>query len=71
MDADVNTIITDMPPRIKSYVVANKDLSYTIVINARMAYGQQLISYSHELSHIRNGDYEKKCNVDIIEFNAH
>lgn len=30
-----------------------------------------MISYEHELKHILNGDYEKKCSVDMIEINAH
>lgn len=68
---DINTIYADMPTTLRSYVVANKDGSYTIVLNSRLSREQHLISYFHERNHIANGDYEKKLNVDLIEIMAH
>lgn len=61
----------DMPCTIASYVVSNNDMTYTIVINSRMAIERQKEAYMHELDHIKNGDYEKKCDIDFIEINAH
>lgn len=61
----------DFPATIRSFVVANKDLTYTIVLNSKLSHEQNLISYQHELDHILRGDYEKKCSVDLIEINAH
>ena len=61
----------DMPVSIKSYVVSNSDFTYTIFLNSRHSREQNLISCEHEINHIINGDYEKKCSVDIIEINAH
>lgn len=66
-----NTIYCALPTTIRSYVVANNDFTYTIVLNSKLSHEQNLLSYKHELFHIMNGDYEKKCDVDIIEFNAH
>ena len=71
MILDANVVLIDMPHRIKAYTVANKDMSYTIVINARMSHERQLEAYQHELDHIQNGDYERKCSADLIEFYAH
>lgn len=67
----INTIYHDMPTTIRSYVVANADFSFTVVLNSKLSHEQHLLSYKHELEHILNGDYDKKCDVDIIEFNAH
>ena len=71
MTLDVNVILTDMPASIPAYSVANPDLSYTIVLNSRLSYERQLMAYHHEMEHIENGDFEKKCSVDIIECYAH
>lgn len=71
MTLDVNVILIDMPPSIPAYSVANPDLSYTIVLNSRLNYERQLRAYHHEMEHIKNGDFEKKCSADIIEFCAH
>lgn len=68
---DINILFADMPTTIRSYVVSNADMSYTIVLNSRLSHEQHVISYQHELKHIHNGDYDKKCNVDMIEVNAH
>lgn len=68
---DINTIYADMPASIRSYVISNADLSYTIVLNSRLSYEQNLASYSHELSHIANRDYDRKCDVGILEMGSH
>lgn len=68
---DINVLYADMPPTIRSYVVSNADMSYTIVLNGRLTREQNLVSYKHELDHISNGDYDRKCGVDFIEINAH
>ena len=68
---DANVLLLDLPGTISAYTVANTDLSYTIVINAKLNKERQQEAYKHEMNHIINGDYEKKCNVDLIEFYAH
>lgn len=68
---EINTILQELPYTIKSYVVSNSDLSYTVVLNSRLSHEQNFISYQHELEHIHNGDYEKKCSIDLIELHAH
>lgn len=69
--SNINIRYYDLPCSIRSFVVSNSDMTYTIVLNSKMAYEMQLLAYQHELNHINNGDYEKKCSADVIEMNAH
>lgn len=71
MTPDVNCCMADMPTSIPAFVISNADLSYTIVLNARLSHEQHLKSYAHEFHHIMNGDYEKKCSADLVELWAH
>lgn len=71
MEEGIFTYYVDMPTTIRSFVVYNNDMSFTIMINAKIGRDQQLKAYRHELEHIRNGDYDKKCSVDLIELTAH
>lgn len=68
---DINVVYADMPTRVRSYVVANEDTSYTIILNSKLSHEQHLISYNHEVEHIKRGDYDKKCSADLIEVSAH
>ena len=68
---DTNVRFLALPCSVKAYVVANSDMSYTIVLNSNLSREQNVRSYAHELEHIRNGDYDKKCNADLIEFYTH
>lgn len=68
---DVFVRYMGLPTTVRSFVVANKDMTYTVILNCKLSHEQNLISYQHELTHILQGDYEKKCSVDLIEINAH
>lgn len=67
---EVNTVLIDMPTKIKGYTVKNSDDSYSIFLNARISRDCLLKTYEHEMEHIQNEDFEKE-NVDAIEKNAH
>lgn len=71
MEDEIFTYYANMPTTIRSFVVSNSDMSFTIIINARISSDQQLRAYLHELRHIKNGDYDKHCSVELIELNAH
>lgn len=71
IDDDIQTICLDLPTTIHSYVVSNKDGSYTIVLNAKLNHERIMKAYTHELAHICHGDYEKKCSADLIEIYSH
>lgn len=71
MSEDIHTYEYDMPTTIRSYVVALPDGTYSIILNSKLSFETRVEAYKHELRHIINGDYEKKCDVDIIEVNCH
>lgn len=71
MQEVINTYYTDMPTTIRSFVVSNEDMSFTVMINAKIGKEQQLLAYEHEINHIKNGDYDKNCSADSIEQAAH
>ena len=71
MTLDVNVVLADLPGTISAYTVANPDFSYTIVLNSRLNYERQQKAYQHEINHIKNGDYDRKCSADLLECYAH
>ena len=68
---EIHSVLAALPGSIKAYVVANADMSFTIVLNDALTFEQNRKSYLHEYAHIVNGDYDKKCTVDLIELSAH
>lgn len=63
-------IFADMPAVVKAYTICS-DGFYTIVLNSTLSREQNLISYQHEIMHIKNGDFDKKCSADLIELYSH
>ena len=60
-----------LPATVRSFVIANSDSTYTIILNSKLSHEQNILSYLHEIDHIRKGDYDKKCSADLIEIIAH
>lgn len=71
MEDGIFTYYANMPTTIRSFVVSNNDMSFTIILNAKIGRDQQLEAYLHEMNHIKNGDYDKKCSADLIEAAIH
>ena len=73
MTNDVFVELADMPTTVKSFVRANPDNSFTIVINSRLSYESRIIRYDHEIRHIKNGDYDhdRDESVQTVEARAH
>ena len=67
MTNDINTLILDIPYGIKGSCRANRDGSYTIILNARYTAEEQKEAYLHELEHIRNDDFYALESADAIE----
>lgn len=67
----INVFLANDMNSIKGCVKKNKDESYTIFVNANMACNQQQAVLKHELKHIENGDFDKKCSADLLELYAH
>lgn len=70
MTPDVNVYLMNFPTKGKEMVVPNEDGSYTIFLNARLSYEEQLKAYQHAVDHIKNQDFQKS-NVQEIEATAH
>lgn len=51
-------------------VILNEDGSYTIFINSRLNYEQQMKAYLHAMKHIVGEDFRKE-DVQHIEYLAH
>ncbi len=67
----VNTVLLDFQKtNSREMIVENEDGSYTIFINSRISYNNQLEAYQHAMKHIQNKDFEK-ANVQHIESLAH
>ena len=45
---EIRSILATLPNTIKAYVVANDDMSFTIVLNDALSYEQNKKSYLHE-----------------------
>ena len=61
----------DMPCTIHSYVMLNRDDTYTVIINSRLSIDMQEQAMEHEMEHIQNGDYDRNCSLNLIEIHAH
>lgn len=64
------TQVIDMDTAISEQVVKNSDDTYTIFLNARLAWEKIMLSYYHAVQHIENGDFNKE-NADQIEYFGH
>lgn len=67
----MNVNLFDMPERIKGYCREDENGDYTVILNSRLSYEENLITYMHELKHELNGDFESLNGIDEIEANSH
>ena len=70
MRDNIRILYVDMPIGYKAFTMP-KDGFYTIYLNSRYCMEQNMRSIEHELTHIRNGDYDKQCSVDLLEIFVH
>ena len=61
----------DLPVTVGAYTIKDKNDDYTVFLNERRNYENQLEAYLHELNHIKNGDFYKEGSVDVIEKSTH
>jgi len=62
-------VFEDLPVSVRSFV-KESDGYYTIVINARLSYEEQIRAYRHEAEHINREDFLAD-NLQIIELERH
>lgn len=70
-DENIQTVLLDLPTTVKGFSKSNSDMTYTIVINARLTREQQEETYRHELEHITKDDFYSCDNADNIECERH
>ena len=68
---DIFVYIIAMDPLVKEQVVANPDGTFSIFIYDYLSPERRIKAYNHAVSHIKNGDFDKNTDVDIIEHKAH
>lgn len=68
---NANTVLCDLPPRVRSFVRENDDGSNTIVLNARLSRECQELAYLHEIVHLINEDCGDSAPADQIEKERH
>lgn len=66
----VNVYYRDLPTTVRAFVVYC-DGYYTIILNSRNSYEQNIQSYWHEMSHIMRGDFSHCVDVDALEHISH
>lgn len=67
---NVRTIMADLPNTIGGYTIRQDDF-YTIILNQNLSHDKNMITYAHEISHIKNNDFESNCSAGLIEIFAH
>lgn len=70
MTDNVYVYIVDLPVGITEMVTPCLD-GYTIYLNAKVSAEAQRQGYLHALYHIRNNDFEREGNIQVIESQAH
>ena len=67
-----NTIYLNLPNKIRGFAVYNTiEDFYTIVLNSRLSYAQNVKTFWHELKHIKNNDFYSNLTVNELESLAH
>lgn len=61
----------DMPYSVRSNIVENNDGTYTLYLNNRLSYEDNLEGYKHELDHINYDDFNCDDDIQTIELNRH
>ena len=61
----INVRCLSLPCKIKAFSSKNEDGSYTIILNKRLSYEQNMDSFLHELTHIAKGDHDKQSVGEV------
>ena len=67
---ELRVMLSPMPGTIKAFSARVDDYT-TIMVNENLNEGARLKAYSHEIDHIKNGDFDKENSVSDIEMVAH
>ena len=66
------TIFENLPYKVSGFIMYDSaDDYYTIVLNSRLSYEENKKTFEHELKHIKNNDFLKCHNVELLEASMH
>lgn len=60
MMENVPIVLKSLPVDVRGFVCLGSDYEPIIVINSRLSREQQLLTYQHELKHLRRGEMYKE-----------
>jgi hypothetical protein len=60
-----------MPERIKGYCREDENGDYTVILNSRLTYEENLKTYKHEINHGLNDDFNSAKSINEIELDNH
>lgn len=63
----IRVVLDNLPTSIKGFVFIDSTYSPVIVLNARLPYEVQQMTFYHEWLHIKDGDLD---NTDYREYSA-
>lgn len=67
---DIIIRIVDLPCHIKGVTIPHLDGTYNIYINAKYSVEMQNDILRHELTHIKNFDFDNFDDIKIVEIRA-
>lgn len=68
----MRTILLNLPYDCRGYIIESTETGEACcVLNARLSYEQNLLTYIHELDHLKNDDLRSILNADTIENMRH
>lgn len=67
MDADYFVYYEKFPPSVRGLVTTNDDGTFSIFLNSEMSDAWKLITYIHEVDHIRHDDFYNGVPIEKVE----
>jgi len=63
----MNIYVCELPWGVKALCRMNEDGTYTVLLNSRNTYEDNVRSYAHEIKHILNNDFDYDVNIESVE----
>ena len=67
----MRTVLVNLPYDCRGCVTETGEGEPCIILNARMNHETNVMSYEHELRHIKSGDLHREKDVNAIESYCH
>ena len=61
---------TELPYKVHGMVIMDANGDYNVYINARLSCVEQKKAMRHELTHIKNGDFDSNSSIERVEERA-